>query len=253
MSHRGAGPAAHFTYAARLGLPGRLGRLLSAGHIVGGRGVPGRGARAIDAFALMLVYRGTGVYRDHAGERPLGPGSAVLVVPGHPHWYGVVGRDSWDEVYLTFEGPAFDSALAAGLLSPAQPVRRVTPVPYWRDRVDGFRTRRPPTTASGADHEVCDLLRLLVDVGAGAGSRGLASGGWRGRSEALLVRDLGEPLVMTDVAAAVGMAYETWRKKFLAVTGVSPGRYRVRDEHHFSKQFRRHVGVTPSQFRRDQG
>ncbi len=279
--------AVRFLLATRPGPPGQLGRLVSAGRIVGGRGVPDAAPRAIDTFALMLVSSGTGVYRDRAGERPLGPGSAVVVVPGHRHWYGALSRGGWDEVYLTFEGPAFGAALSAGLVSAVEPVRPLQPVPYWLDRVDGFRTRRPPTTLSGADHEVCDLLRLLVEVHSGVGSGtgfvqtpGPARGGWLHRSESLLAQNLGESLALAHVAAAVGIGYESWRKQFQAETGVSPGRYRLlrrvdaaaealrrstlthreiaaslgfTDEHHFSKQFLRIRGVAPSAFRRGQG
>lgn len=269
--------AARFSAATRSGPAGRLGRLVSAGHIVGGRGVPGPRPRAFEAYAVMLVYRGAGVYRDADGERPLRPGSLVLVRPRRAHWYGVVGPGTWNEVYLTFEGLVFDTASRSGLLPATEPVLTVDPVPYWVNRIDTFRTRRAPATATAVDREACDVLRLLVDL-AGRGGSEPVGGGWLHRSQAALTENLSEQVAMPAVAAAVGMGYETWRKRFQAETGLSPARYRLlrrvdaaaealrrstlshreiaaslgfSDEHHLSKVFRAVRGVTPSQFRRE--
>jgi AraC-like DNA-binding protein len=267
-----------FRMAARPGPRGRLGGLVSVGRIDGGRGVPGRRARSIDTYAVMLVRDGSGVYRDRAGETPLGPGSLVRLVPGHPHWYGVLGGGRWDEVYLTFAGTVFDAARAGGVLDPG--VTAVSPVERWDQRMDSHRTRRPPATVASADREALDLVRLLVDVAEHAGEEDAVSPsgtGWLAASQALLGRDLGEELELPSVATAVGLGYETWRKRFRDETGVSPARYRLRrrvdaaeealrrstlrhseiaaslgfsDAHHLAKQVRALRGLTPTQIRK---
>jgi len=268
------------------GVAGRLGRVRMSGRVEGGRGVPTRGLRRFDGYAVMLVSGGAGRYRDQARDLPLEPGDVVQVLPGHPHWYGVTGSAAWNEAYLVFDGPAFDLCARTGLVDVRRPVRRLRPLEYWLDRVDMFRTRRPPTTAAGADAEVCDVLRLLLDMAARDAEGDRASetprrgGGWLAESRALLARDLAEPMPLPDVAATVGMSYESWRKRFAAETGVAPARFRTlrrinaagdllqrttlsnreiaaslgfSDEHHLAKQFRRTTGSTAGEFRHGTG
>ncbi|MEV0001519.1 AraC family transcriptional regulator [Micromonospora sp. NPDC050980] len=271
--------------AYRTGPPGRLGRVHSVGRVQGGRGVPTGPPRRFHSHALMYVWGGHGRYRDARHDLPLGPGHLVHVLPGHAHWYGVTGAGTWNEVHLVFSGPAFDLAARQGLVDPVRPVRRLTPVEHWRDRLDRFRTVRPPRGPAGADDEVCEVLRLLVEIAARDAvpeHDGAPAGppGWLVESRVRLGDDLGGPLDLRAVALAVGMSYETWRKRFQAATGEPPARYRQRrrveaagellrrtsltnrdiaaslgftDEHHLAKQFRRLTGLTAGEFRRTLG
>ncbi|MGY1695519.1 helix-turn-helix domain-containing protein [Geodermatophilus sp. SYSU D00814] len=262
--------------------PGRLGRVRNAGRIEGGRGIPLPGLRRFDGYALMLVFGGGGRYRDREHDLLLVPGDLVEVLPGRPHWYGCTGPGRWDEVHLVFEGPVFDLCLQQGLLGAGRPVHRLAPVEWWLSRLDGFRTRRPPLGAAGVDDEVCDVLRLLAELAArrsGPAADG-GPGGWLARSRARLAADLSEPLALADVAAEVGLGYESWRKRFQAETGVPPARYRAQrrieaaaellrrtslgnreiaaslgfsDEHHLARRFRAATGRTTGAFRRESG
>ncbi len=263
----------------RVGPAGRLGRVRSAGRVEGSRGLPAGPLRRFDGYALACLVRGRGRYRDPAHDVPLEPGDLVTVVPGHPHWYGATAPALWDDVHLVFDGPVFDLAARQGLLDVRTPVRRLRPVQQWVDRIDAFRTRRAPRSAAGVDDEVCDVLRLLVDVSAHDGPT-CGGRGWLAESQALLAADLSAPLALPQVAAAMGMPYETWRRRFRAGTGVPPARYRLlrridaardllrrtsmdtrdiaaslgfSDEHHLARQFRRVTGRTTRQFRRDAG
>ena len=98
-------------------------------------------------------------------------------------------------------------------------------------------------------------------------------------SVAAAVEQMGKdrPELLEDIARGAGLSYESFRKKFRAVTGVSPARYRNRmvidharkmiyeerlsnkeladrlgfcDEFHFSRRFRETTGRTPGEFRR---
>lgn len=269
-------------YLAQRGGPGgRLGRVHSIGLIEGGRGMPTDGRpRAYDRYALVYVWRGSGRYRDREHNLALAQGDLVYVLPGHPRWYGVPGRGTWNEIFVVFDGPVFDLCAAQGLLDAERPVRRLDPVDHWHRRLDAFRTRRPPTTAAGADQEACELVQLLIDLaarGAGSAHPYPRSTSWLEESKARLGAELAEPLDLATVAAAVGMPYETWRKRITAMTGHPPARYRLlqriesasvllrrtsltnrdiaaslgfSDEHHLARQFRRTTGMTTTEYRR---
>jgi len=274
----------------RSGPGGRLGALRYAGRIEGGRGVPTGPPRRYEGWALVYVFGGSGRYRDATHDVAIGPGSLVYVTPGHAHWYGVVGSGGWDEVFVAMDGPVFDLASTQGLLDTANPLRRLLPAKYWLERLDAFRIRRPPTTSAGADDEVCTLLRLLVEMSVRAERVGTPDRsvspptrevrGWLAASQARLTTDLGDRLDLAQVAAAVGMSYETWRKRFQAATGTPPSRWRLlrrvdaagellrrtslsaaeiaaslgfSDGPHLSKSFRAATGMTTGEFRRTVG
>jgi AraC-like DNA-binding protein len=264
----------------RSGPSGVLGRVRLAGRTEGGRGVPLGRPRRYDAYALMYVLAGCGRYRDASQDVALSAGDLVSVVPGHPHWYGPVDGQTWDELFVVFEGPVFELAAASGLIDVTRPVRRIAPGPLWAHRLDSFRTRRVPRTPAGRDREACELLALLADLHAGADPEPDGRGDWFTRSQELLEADLGEPLALPGVAAAVGIPYETWRRHFRYRAGVSPARYRrlhrlsaaaallsdtalttreiaatlgFSDEHHLARQFRAATGRSPRQHRNATG
>lgn len=258
----------------RIGPSGRLGHLRHAGRIEDGRGVEARPYRTFDAYGVMYLYDGAGIYRDPHGEQPIASGSLVYVFPGLPHWYGPVGASGWNEVHVVFEGAAFETAHRAGVLNEDRPVRRLLPVDYWLPHIDAFRTTRPPLTAGRTDAETCDLLRLLVDISSAPSSE---ARDWYDESQHLLGAELTEKLNLESVAESVGMRYETWRKQFQERAGVPPARFRLHkrieavrdllrsgsipnreiaqlvgfsDEYHLSRQFRQVTGLTPTQYRR---
>lgn len=263
----------------RRGPLGAMGGMLLAGRIDGGRGLLSHGrARRYPSYALVYVTAGVGRYRDRGHDLAVGAGSLITVTPDEPHWYGVTGASTWDEVYLVFDGPLFTLAEERGVLDRSRPVQTLAPVPYWQHRVERFRTRPAPRSPAERDAEACEVLRLLVDVQV-AGEPAPAAGGrddWFVRSAARLEADLGERVDLAALAQEVGMPYETWRRQFRSRAGVPPARYRLlrrvdaatgllayttlaardiaatvgfSDEHHLLRHVRAVTGLTPRQHR----
>jgi AraC-like DNA-binding protein len=260
----------------RRGPRGRAGRLVLAGRASASRGPrPGVDVR-FSMFGCTLITAGTGRYVDDRHDVALGPGSAVLVVPGHRHWYGADDA-GWDERFVVADGPLFHTAAAHGLLDIAEPVRHLRSVATWAARFDHFVHRREPTTDAGRAGEAALVLALLAEIFGGRPTPGVeAEPNWLERSTELLDAQLGESRSPADVAAAVGMPYETWRRAFRRATGVSPARYRLDrrlaaaadrllttstsvrtiaaelgfvDERHLVARFRDSYGCTPAAFR----
>ncbi|CAN7301948.1 AraC family transcriptional regulator [Terrabacter sp. LjRoot27] len=258
---------------------GRLGEVLVAGRIAGGSGLPAGTTRRHPTWGLTFVTAGTGRYRDAGHDEPLGAGSLVVVHPGHPHWYGA-DRGGWDEVFVVFDGVAFELARRRGALTADRPLVHGLPVPRWQHRFAAFGERTRPTTVDGRDAEALDLLAALLESSAaataGAALRRPGRPDWLDLSVELLDRDLGEPLDLPSVAEEVGMTYETWRRRFRSETGTSPYAHRAArrleaatdllvhtglgvrdiaaatgfsDERHLIRRFREHTGITPRAFR----
>ncbi|MEU4193776.1 AraC family transcriptional regulator [Kribbella sp. NPDC026611] len=216
--------------ATRAGTHGGVGDLILAGRQDHGQGIlTGGRPRYYPAYAFSFVTRGIGRYRDANRDVAIGPGTVAYVFPGVPHWYGVLDPTGhWDEVYLAFTGPIFDVAADQGLLDVRQPLRSLRDVAYWKRRIETFRTRRPPIGRRARDAEACEVLQLLADFAAAGDPEPPQYGDdWIELSCSLLRADPGERVDLESVALAVGMPYETWRRRFRDRTGYSPGRYRL--------------------------
>jgi AraC-like DNA-binding protein len=249
--------------------------------VLAGRATASRGPRpGVDVrfgmFGCTLVTAGTGRYVDDHHDLALGPGSAVLVVPGHRHWYGA-DPGGWDERFVVADGPLFHAAAEHGLLDIADPVRRLDDHAVWAARFDHFLFRPEPTTGAGRDAEAAMVLALLAEIfGERSAPQARPPSDWLDRSTALLGSALGEARTPAEVAAAVGMPYETWRRAFRRRIGVSPARYRLdrrlaaaadrllgsadsvriiaadlgfADERHLVARFREAYGCTPAALR----
>jgi AraC-like DNA-binding protein len=267
-------------------IDGGVGRWLLAGTIVGGRGLDAGGPmRVLESYAVVAVLRGPVAYADADGNALLaGSGDVLLIRPGVPHWYGTrPASATWDELYVVFDGPLFDVCATGGLLM--TPVARPTPSSLWPQRLlrlmlDVARQATPSAPQLPAMLAFVGLLAELVpDVEAARREdpRGRATAEAMARARVLLASDLARPLSGPQVAAEVGMPYDSFRKAFRAHSGTSPMRYRTErrvatareliryqpgttnrelavllgftDEFHFSRRFREHTGSTPREFR----
>lgn len=255
-----------------------MGNLRLAGRMTDGVGIRRRSARKYPSYALMLVTRGHGRYRDSQHDMSLARGDVVLVFPDHPHWYGVMDGTTWDELYLAFSGPVFTLAEESGLISRSTPVMTLGTDPRWAARIDSFRTRPAPTSVRERDLEAVEVLTLLTDIAVvgGRAHHREQPEDWREISRRLLSTDLHADLALPDVAAACGLPYETWRRRFRDVVGVSPARYRTNarigaaqsmlrlsslsvreiaiavgftDEQHLNRHFRSAINMTARQYR----
>jgi AraC-like DNA-binding protein len=225
--------------------------------------------RRYDAYAVVMILSGAGRYRDPEGhDRVVGPGDAIVVRPGRPHWYGPTDGH-WGELFVVFEGPLFDLLLEAGVPGSDEPVRRLDPT--WIGRLEDALREQPGEDPIAA---LLDFARLVVAILAGGAPEGIAEADEDPIAQArrLLASDFGAELALPAVAARVGLSYETFRRRFAREEGKSPGRYRderrieaaidllattrlphrviastlgFADEYHFSKRFRALTGRSP--------
>jgi len=221
----------------------------------------------------VYVVAGSGRYKDELGtRRDISPGDAIVVFPGLSHSYGPRVNETWDEIYVIADGPAFEQLERLGVLDRTRPVHRLTPIARWRLELDALLATPRSTGRRARALEACNFVRLLAD----ALIPGEQAPEWLERGRALLAADLQQPVDLSAIAAASGMNYEAFRKRFRAVTGSSPRAFReskridaarellhltslthreiaaslgYSDEYHFSKRFKSATGVPPSTFR----
>jgi len=251
--------------------PTRLGQLMLAGEVLDVEPPMPRSLRTLTGWVLSYVTAGTGSYR-HADGRvdPIGPGSLTIVPPGLPHTYGTERGRSWTELFAVFSGPLFDGLETLGVLVGDGP--RVLSTP---PRAAALRTvlSAVPRSRALAEHQLMALADWLIDT-----TEPPAAGVDPAVTAAceLLTADPAARVALPEVAAAVGLPYDTFRRRFTAEVGQSPLAYRnahrlrsaatllrmtgmtVReiaerlgyaDEFHLSRRFRAHFGVPPRTYR----
>ena len=237
--------------------------------------------RVLGSFALVYLTEGGGRYQMRGqAPRTCRAGDLLVVFPEIPHAYGPEAGGHWSEIYVVFEGAVFDLWRRLGILSPERSLLRLLPV---RRHARSFReiaTKRGGDDPARQLARICKLQCLLaLALTKHPGTKGgPGDGSWPTWMAAVVEQmESDREASVETIARAAGLSYESFRKKFRAVTGVSPARYRNRlvidraqkmiyeerlsnkeladrlgfcDDFHFSRRFRETTGRTPGEFRR---
>ena len=206
-------------------------------------------------------------------KRVVTAGDLLLVFPDLGHRYGPGSGETWEEIFLVFDGPLFELLHRQGILNPAQPVLRLQPVESWFRRIEAVASAaRQPQTLRPIQI-IARLHSLLCDIVAAQAPS----------EQPFWVRQACAALAEVDQAPDWGrlareahLSYDAFRRNFTRWTGLPPARYRMArvlerattllhdtdlphreiarqlgfaDEFHFSKAFKKHWGFSPRQMR----
>lgn len=250
--------------------PTRIGQLLLAGEVHDTEPGTPRALRTLPGYVLSIVTGGQGTYRSNAHhDQPIEAGTVTLVRPNDPHWYGTAPGQRWTELFAVFAGPIFDTLAATGVL-PASGPHTGDPLPAIPPLQHILQTR--PATTTAAEHQLLAIADWLIDAYRPDGpSPDMAA------AASTLADALDTAPDLPAIARAVGLSYDTFRRRFSTEIGQSPLAYRNRirlqtaatllrvtdltlrtiarnlgytDEYHLSHRFRAHYGVPPSHYRK---
>jgi AraC-like DNA-binding protein len=235
--------------------------------------------RDLQSYGLVHVYEGSGFYWDANGFKTAVKADDVLLLfPGLNHRYGRLEKDKiWAERYIVFEGPVFDQLEKDGVLDRSQPIWNLKgdrdcakEIQEFIDRSNISEEIQHPYLAVGRCFKLlCDLRRLQGEEDS-----------WIQRACRMLNSDLKIELSSHEVAQALDLGEQTFRKNFKQVLGLSPHQYRLQkrlekaqnllleqaykivdvaeecgfcDPYHFSRLFKKHLGLTPGAFKKLNG
>ncbi|MBL7077814.1 MAG: helix-turn-helix transcriptional regulator [Kiritimatiellae bacterium] len=249
-----------------------LGRVSAATRQTGGTGV---GRRRIDCFALVYTMQGAGTFgQAHGPSIELVAGDAFLLCPGVVHHYAPTAGQTWDQIYMLFEGSIFELWQLRGVLDVARPLYHLEPVSYWESRIEKVWQEEASTL-----ERVIRLQGLLADMNRARDERDVDQSRlkWLKKARRLIAERAADPEAATLAARELGMGYQTFRKTFSRLQGCGPARYRTQalmedaarrlvmestpikqiavelgfcDEFHFSRRFKQILEASPAAYRR---
>jgi AraC-like DNA-binding protein len=237
------------------------------------------GMRRFESYAVSYCFEGNGFYRDENGINvTIKPGDLILISPEVRHIYGAKKGKWWSEFFICFEGPIFDLWFKSRILDMRKPVLHLSPVDYWLKQLQSVRNETQQRGMRPMVIEVCRLQQVLAEAVWSQEMLGISPGDmdWISRACTLLEKDLEREKKMPTVARKLGSSYESFRKRFTKIVGMSPARYRDTriieracsliqeqnltnkeiafqlgfcDEFHFSHRFKQIMGKSPQRFR----
>ena len=238
--------------------------------------------RKLAAFCVSLTVDGQADYESPVGgTHTLRPGDLTIVFPEVLHFYGPSRGHHWTEFFVEFDGPVFDLWVQNGMIDPAKPILHLEPVEYWLRRLREIMESPLRGGPEVVAIRVCQLQHFLAEAiahhrGQLAGAESLT---WLNEAKAALEkRDVDSAQTLHEIADEFSMSYETFRKRFMRLAGISPGAYRIHwaidraaqilierrdiplkqvaamcgfcNEFYLSKQFKQVLHLSPSEFRK---
>lgn len=231
-----------------------------------------------DAYSAMWLLRGEYIYRDaEVGEIRASAGDLLCRLPNRRHSTIPVEGSGLVELFIHLDAHWFRQLSAIGAV-PDRPHARLGWDPGLADRCIAFLERLPSLQDASWPLALADAQSLLASFTVGCDRGGVADEAMA-EACAILSSDLPGHISLAGVARRLGLGTESFRKRFAAATGQSPGAWRIQrridaacayllagnaplsevaaslgyvDVPTFSKQFRRATGQPPAAWRRGQ-
>lgn len=239
-------------------------------------------SRVLGSYALVYLLEGSGLYSDaNRHKTRVSAGDLIVLFPDLAHSYGPQRGDCWSELFIVFDGPVFDLWRKTGVLNSEQPIHRLEPIEIWQARFRAVLTSDVslPSEAAARALDTCRFLPVLTEALAAnlSSKEDKNELPWLDRACTLLGADLSAALEPVVVADALGLSYETFRKRFQETLGIAPAHYRIQkridaacsllehtqltnkeisetlgfsDPYHFARRFKLTMGLTPKEYRR---
>lgn len=264
------------SYIRRNLISSEAGSLYFGGYIASSKGLLNSQMRVLGKYAFVFLISGSGLYRDSNGyNREVHPGDVIFVTPSLAHQYGPQLHQTWEEIYFVFDGILFDDLYRRKIFSETVPMGRLAPVHHFLPKIKSLLEKYYVSDAHLTFSILTEIQLLMAAAIAQKPIKDESS--WSLATEEYINNHLFETIDFEKLALDMNLGYENFRKKFKNEFGMPPTQYQLSllmskacklmidenlsvketalkvnfcDEFHFSKQFKKIVGVSPKEYKR---
>lgn len=235
--------------------------------------------RILEEYALVCLVQGAGTFESkHQKARIVHSGDCLILFPGEWHRYRPDASSGWEEYWLTFQGSLAEIWKRSRLIRTRHPLvssgRQHLLIPLFEDmlRLTGPKSRSQSFEIAA----ICHLLIARAVSGQQDSSRASTYDGRLHEAGDYLRAHPETDIDLPKLAKYFGMSYSTFRRGFTKQFGVSPDRFhqqarvtrakqllietnlplksiaeklRYSSEFYLMQVFKRHTGLTPTQWR----
>lgn len=230
-----------------------------------------------DFYSCFLLLRGRGEYITESGETiALEEGDLVQRIPGRIHSTRVEPDGQWLEFFISVGADFYETEEKLGVLTD-DPVKKGVSgkidVEHFQDLIRKLKAtgqNELPTVALEFQQEILKLFGYGNVAKEDSGSTALFQNACD-----ILSQNLESEISMEELAREIRVGYETFRKEFRRIYGISPKKYRIEkkmeqagmlldsgipikeiarmvgyeDVYSFSRQFTKTYGIAPGKYR----
>ncbi|WP_256759740.1 AraC family transcriptional regulator [Cohnella sp. WQ 127256] len=186
------------------------------------------------AYQIFIIHKGQGLFRDleNGEEYTLSEGDAFAFPPDRPHEYYPLSHEPWQIGFIGFIGTLAAPLLEQVGLLPSFPQRPDSLEQSWNDLGEIWHDSTEPSQQRLFEISVKlyqFVLRLRVDNSSPDSSLHLRADEVRNHTlqQALLLMNqhYTEPLLISNLASAVGYSSQHFQRLFLQQFSITPHRY----------------------------
>ncbi|MBP1640029.1 MAG: transcriptional regulator [Bacteroidetes bacterium] len=239
--------------------------------------------RILDEFQLVYITKGEGKFytsKDQCVD--VKEGDIMLLMPGLWHCYYPSKKTGWNEYWIGFKGEVMDLRARNGFLNHENCIYKVG----MRDEIVNLYQQaiNVATTESTAYQQVlAGIANLLLGLSMAYDKEQQFENYTvlqMTKAKMIIRENIYSKITPEEIANTLNMSYSWFRKTFKEFTGLSPASYMQKlklqaakdslvstnlsikeiaytlhydNSEHFSTQFKKHVGVSPKDFRIQHG
>jgi AraC-like DNA-binding protein len=238
--------------------------------------------RILAAYQFVYITEGRGFFEcERSSKRQrVEPGTIILVFPGVWHRYAPDPDVGWVEQWIECSGPVFEKAQKAGHLKPENSLLRVGLLPNLLRSFDychALAQQHSSALQSLLSTMGLHLLAVVLETRYAKYDALRSTDEKVRQGQVQLANRYSERLNVEQLASGLNVSYSSFRQAFKQRTGISPKQYQLQirlqkaqdllvntsktvaeiaeilsfnSAFHFSKQFKRRVGMPPNAWRR---